>query len=179
MQARLRIAAALWLALFAGAAAAAPKLKPVKDDVVLEAGEALLAVVLGEQSLGVEWLVLHDEGGRAIAQLKLGSKGGKYDYLLFVVPAGRYAVRAVRVPDARRQPFELADTPYATFEAGKINYVGDYAFSYDREGLDVAVRDRTGRLMTELREHKSALHARYPVVYVGEGDGDWSRSIAR
>jgi hypothetical protein len=167
----------LMLGTVSVALAGPPKYKPVRDSVELKPGQALLVVALDDHSKDSDAIQLLDPQGQPAAVLKVPTGRKGFRYHLFALPAGEYRIGTVRLPDVRGKPFEFDATVSLRLEAGQVNYFGEFQFDHGRGGLYSSLRDRTGRFVTNLRDSHPGVHARYPVVYVGDGNGDWSRSI--
>jgi hypothetical protein len=167
----LRRGAVLALLLAAMAplgAGAVTKLKPLKTPVAKP--DQALVVIAVEAQYAVGTLTFADDAGEPAFALRIDAAASEYVVRTYSVPMGNYRLVALTLPDARRKSVKVNDAkPFMVF-AGKVNYIGDLDVFYEN-GLVFRLRDRSGRLMTWLREFMPAMLTVAPLEFVG-GDGD-------
>ena len=175
---RALLVAALCLpALAASDATAAPRRYQALTEPPTDASRAVLVFVT-DARYAVRAVVLAGNDGRDAASLELRTVAGEYSARAFALPPGRYRISALKVPDFQREPFEIHDAPPFELVAGQLNYIGDFSLYEERDDLMCRLSNRSGRLLTHLRERSSPLFGMLPFAFVGGDDDGWVGTLA-
>ena len=158
------------------ASAGPPRYKPLADPADGNPDLALFVFVV-DAPYGVGQVTLADADGRVRATLVIDSKAGEYTVRFYALPPGTYHLAAMTAPDLQREPYEIHEAPAFAIVPARLNYGGDLELYREHEDLYCRLRNRSGRLVTHLREDRSAFLNAKPLAYVGDEDDEWTDSL--